>query len=130
MILQLKATDSHQVKAAYESGSSYETIQADGDAHLAAVNTDAALGILNMIKGLRHIPELTNCRNWNKAKQDLGIREIRKCKGSALVGYCVEECQLQPWGVVHKQECNTLRKITDVELAKAEVEERLKRPEG
>jgi hypothetical protein len=55
-----------------------------------------------MIKDLVHMPELKNCRNCNKLKQEPGIKKIRKCKACALVGYCGKECQREHWDAAHK----------------------------
>jgi hypothetical protein len=126
----LKNTGGHQDEISSESCSSDETVEADPDADLAEVNSEAAQGILKMISDLRRMPELTNCRNCYKTKQELGIKKFRKCLGCALVGYCGKECQRQHWDALHKQECKTLREISEVGLSKKEIEKRLRKLEG
>jgi hypothetical protein len=103
-------------------------IQADPDADIAQLHSDAAQGIFDMIRNLRHMPELTSCRNCNKTKQEVG--PIRKCTGCGLVGYCGKECQREHWDAAHKEECKILKGVAWLEISKDEVQERLSKLEG
>jgi MYND finger len=123
-----KLTCSRQEATSSHSISSGHTIQADPDADLAQLYSDDAQGILDMIKNLRHMPELMSCRNCNKRKQEVG--PIRKCTGCGLVGYCGKECQREHWDAVHKEECKILRGVAGLEVSKDEVQERLRELEG
>ena len=105
-----------------------DTIQTDPDADLAQAHSDDTQGILDMIKNLRCMPELTSCRNCSKRKQEVG--PIRRCISCGLVGYCGKECQREHWDAVHKEECKILREVARLEVSKDEVQERLSKLEG